>query len=296
MNFLKNIFSSSKKENKDKEKEKNSSSKKENEVKSKMEEDPCLEMNVFIEDNKSIDKKFSNDIEKIEIELNKLFSIYDPQIKEIDYKYFCKVNSIKKSEEFVKIDKDSIKSIDNIEKMKSIGKLYFKKNSKFTKYSDKVDSTFFNSRFEAQENFPTISSENCVYKGHWCFEVTLITNGLFQIGFSQLNTICNRTSGVGDGLDSYAYDGYRITSWNKLQKKYGKPWDIGDVIGVCIDLEEQTIEYFLNGETLGIAFKNIPIGPNITYFPSVTFSNTQKCYVNVGQFKFKYDYKNNDGT
>ena len=140
------------------------------------------------------------------------------------------------------------------------------------------------------------SSENCVYKGHWCYEVTLITNGLFQIGFSQLNTLCNRTSGVGDGLDSYAYDGYRITSWNKNQKKYGKPWDIGDVIGVAIDLEERTIEYFLNGEKLGIAFENIQVGENIAYFPSLTFSNNQKCYVNLGQYKFKYDYKNSDGT
>lgn len=39
-------------------------------------------------------------------------------------------------------------------------------------------------------------------------------------------------------------------------KAYGKPWQNGDIIGCCIDLDSQEISFSHNGQDLGIAFQN----------------------------------------
>ena len=67
-------------------------------------------------------------------------------------------------------------------------------------------------------------------------------------------------------------------------------WDIGDILGVGIDLVNQTIEYFLNGVSMGIAFKNLPVGENIAYFPGISFSLYEKCTFNFGKAPFHYNY------
>ena len=57
------------------------------------------------------------------------------------------------------------------------------------------------------------------------------------------------------------YDGYRLSCWQKEENRYGKVWDYGDIIGVCIDLDENKLEYYQNGEKLGVA----PIQVDYTY-------------------------------
>jgi len=57
-------------------------------------------------------------------------------------------------------------------------------------------------------------------------------------------------------------------------------------------LDERNIEYFRNGISLGIFFKNIPVGENKAYFPSVLLGYKQKIYVNFGQDNFFYKYSN----
>jgi hypothetical protein len=67
-------------------------------------------------------------------------------------------------------------------------------------------------------------------------------------------------------------------------------WDVGDVIGCCIDLDNKKLEYFLNGVSLGIAMEDIPTGENIAYFPALSFSQEEKAIYNFGQSPFKYSY------
>lgn len=67
-------------------------------------------------------------------------------------------------------------------------------------------------------------------------------------------------------------------------------WNIGDVIGVGINLDQKNIEYFRNGISLGVFFSNIPVGENKAYFPSVLLGYKQKIYVNFGQEKLNYNY------
>ena len=177
---------------------------------------------------------------------------------ELDYLYNLKTKKDPKTEK------------NNIEKMKAVGKIYTS-NSTFFDINDvgrnNAKISFNNLKIESLNYFLSIMANNCVISGKWCYEVTLLTNGLMQIGFCQLNSYFTRHSGVGDDKTSYAYDGHRKLSWNADRKMYGKFWDCGDVVGVCIDLDKKIIEYFLNGTSLGTAFYNILKGENIAYLP-----------------------------
>ena len=208
---------------------------------------------------------------------------------ELDYLYEKKM---------LESQKDPKSAKNNIDKMKVVGKIYTSNQTCFE--VNEAGRNNFNIKFnklkiEAKSNynsFLSLMANNCVISGKWCYEVTLLTNGLFQIGFCQLNTPFTRHQGVGDDKTSYAYDGYRKMSWNGDKKMYGRYWDTGDVVGVCIDLDKKVIEYYLNGEPLGIAFNNIIKGENVAYFPGVSLSKGESCIFNFGQLPFKYEYKN----
>lgn len=62
------------------------------------------------------------------------------------------------------------------------------------------------------------------------------------------------------------------------------------MVACGIDLEEKTIEFFLNGKSLGVAFKDIPVGENIAYFPGVSLSADEKITFNFGKTPFYYSY------
>ena len=201
---------------------------------------------------------------------------------ELDYLYAQKSNKEPKPNE------------SNINKMKDIGKIYVANQTCFDPISIGQNAMILgnNLKIESLNSFVSLMTNNCITSGKWCYEVTLLTNGLMQIGFCQLTTPFTRHGGVGDHQTSFAYDGYRKMKWNKERKEYGKIWDIGDVIGVCIDMDKKNIEYFLNGDSLGIAFNNIPKGENVAFFPGISLSRGESVLFNFGQLPFKYNYKN----
>ena len=177
-------------------------------------------------------------------------------------------------------------------KQKTIGKL----GTSCTKIDMKTNFgklTLFNdgNKIESKDdNFISVRANNCLVKGKWCYEVLLLSNGLFQIGFCQLDTIYNEHYGVGDEIHSFGYDGFRLCFWNKEHKKYGKVWDYGDIIGVCLDLDNYKVEYYQNGEKLGIAPINIERGKGVAYFPAVSLGEFQKCCFNFGATNLVYNY------
>jgi hypothetical protein len=169
------------------------------------------------------------------------------------------------------------------------GEILFSYSKK--KFNTKKNLRFLDKyRIQSKQGFASIRTNNCVFKGKWVYEIQIITNNLQQIGWCQLNTPFTNTEGVGDDLTSYAYDGYRIVLWHAGKKDYGIIWDVGDVIGCCIDLDNKKLEYFLNGISLGIATEDIPIGENIAYFPAISFSQEEKAIYNFGQSPFKFSY------
>ena len=204
---------------------------------------------------------------------------------EIDFLYETKLKQLKKEPKL---------NESKLNKMKEIGKIYIGKQTflETNSLGQNAIVSSSNLKIESLNSFLSVMTNNCVTNGKWCYEATLITNGLMQIGFCQLISQFGRQSGVGDDLTSYAYDGYRKMKWNKDKKEYGKVWDVGDIVGVCIDMDMGKIEYFLNGHSLGIAFDKVPKGPNVAFFPGITLTRGESCLLNFGQLPFKYEYKN----
>lgn len=151
-------------------------------------------------------------------------------------------------------------------------------------------SSYF-AKIESHSNFSSIRANVCVHKGKWMYEVTLGTAGIQQLGWAPIDCPFTNEEGVGDSPDSYAYDGKRIKKWNVSCANYGQAWTTGDVIGSCLDLDQGTLSFFRNGVSLGVAFSNIRAGengPGLAYFPAVSLSYGERCYMNFGSRPFKY--------
>jgi Kip1 ubiquitination-promoting complex protein 1 len=110
-----------------------------------------------------------------------------------------------------------------------------------------------------------------------------------QIGWCTLATPFTRENGVGDDETSYAFDGYRVKKWNVQSSDYGEHWAVGDVIGTLIDFNMKEITFYRNDKSLGVAFKNIKIGPNMAYFPAIFMSENQQVEFNFGLRPFFYN-------
>lgn len=156
--------------------------------------------------------------------------------------------------------------------------------------NEELDLKLANLKCASIGSFTSIRTNNCLFKGKWCYEILLMSNKLIQVGWCQLITPFKSKDGVGDDPSSYAYDGYRVAKWHAGKEKYGMNWDYGDIIGVCIDLDDRKMEFYHNGKYLGVAFDNIPVGENIAYFPGASLSKNEKVIFNFGNFNMKYEY------
>lgn len=143
------------------------------ESKNKEEEDPLtnsLNYNFSMKERTTTsNKSFNvNDLESIIV---KNISSYKIGLREIDFIY----ESIKGSEN---------DGADDETKMKLIGKIYMTPITKLNEFFGNYKLQFNQNILEAgSSNFPTAKSKNCVFKGKWVYEVLLLTNGLFQIGW-----------------------------------------------------------------------------------------------------------------
>ena len=96
-------------------------------------------------------------------------------------------------------------------KMKEVGKINLNKQTYFDPIilGQNAISLCNNLKIESTNSFLSIMANNCVTSGKWCYEVTLLTNGLMQIGFAQMTTIFSRHAGVGDDATGWKDMGYR---------------------------------------------------------------------------------------
>ena len=120
----------------------------------------------------------------------------------------------------------------------------------------------------------------------WYFEVTVgSTDNVAQIGFGTAGFAPTAEGGVGDDPHSWAYDGKRQKSWHDPtedsvnnadgQADYGSSWQVGDIVGCLLELYPHntggTIEFFLNGESMGHAFSlSADQVGNGAFFPAAT--------------------------
>lgn len=142
---------------------------------------------------------------------------------------------------------------------------------------------------ESHSSFNSTRANTCVWSGQWMFEATLGTGGIQQIGWATRSCKFTAQKGVGDDIDSYAYDGKRVRKWSFDHYPYGQQWVAGDVIGCCIDLDAGEISFYRNGMYLGLAFDNVrQLEAKDGYFPALSMENNQRCELNFGGRPFKY--------
>ncbi|XP_070396204.1 E3 ubiquitin-protein ligase RNF123-like [Dermacentor albipictus] len=134
----------------------------------------------------------------------------------------------------------------------------------------------------SQSNFNTIRATCCVFKGKWQYELMLGSKGVMQVGWVTNNCKFSQEKGVGDTIDSYAFDGNRVRKWNVATYTYGEAWVAGDVIGCCIDLDKGTVHFYRNGRSMGEAFSNVRLGPGLAYFPAVSLAFGENLVANFG--------------
>ncbi|KAG7203161.1 hypothetical protein KM043_010277 [Ampulex compressa] len=140
----------------------------------------------------------------------------------------------------------------------------------------------------SQSNFSTIRANTGIYKGKWMYELQLGSKGVMQVGWGSAQCKFNQEYGVGDTVNSYAYDGNRVRKWNVATHKYGEPWLTGDIIGCALDMDNGTIDFYRNGRNLGRAFENIPMGMGIAYFPTVSLAFAENLTANFGSTPMRY--------
>eukprot|EP01084_Bolivina_argentea_P058643 107074_1 len=138
-------------------------------------------------------------------------------------------------------------------------------------------------------SFPTFKINiDLPQSGSYYYEIQIFTSLLMQLGWSDDDMIIKSSShGVGDDNHSWGYDGYRKCSWNNGRQTYegAKLWNINDYIGFGLDYDKKICEFFINGESMGIAFKNMNIKGNI--YPTLTLNkeNTIKI-LSINKIKY----------
>jgi hypothetical protein len=108
------------------------------------------------------------------------------------------------------------------------------------------------------------------------------TGQLYPIGIVRDEDIPNINSSVGtNGYGLYIYDGRIIGFGSDIQTGLGS-FSTNDIIGLALDADNRTFQYYKNGSTLGSQVTNITAG---TYF------FTSSAYANHGvQFNFGNGY------
>lgn len=138
------------------------------------------------------------------------------------------------------------------------------------------------------KRFDTFATDESCDTGRIYYEIEYLSGGgILQGGFADASfKASSGGEGVGDDNHSWGFDGNRVCKWgNSTSVNYGKEWKHSDVLGCLADLDEKKIEFFLNGESMGMAFENIKIDGKLRI--AVT-AQGQKLRINVGDDNMKF--------
>ena len=97
--------------------------------------------------------------------------------------------------------------------------------------------------------------------------------------------------GCGDGIGSWAFDGWRCYRWHKDATEWGTKWKKGDVIGVGCDLDNSTASFWKNGKAeevdMGLAFEGNSFSPSGGVFACVSFNRKESLRIALGGEKLR---------
>ena len=115
-------------------------------------------------------------------------------------------------------------------------------------------------------------------------KVEILTEGPIKVGWSLVSATPDSELGGDDS--SWCYDGhYEEKMHGGMSDTYGKVWQVGDIVGVFLDIADHTISFSLNGELLvdptagDAAFAEV-VGE--AFVPACTLDIAQRCRINFG--------------
>eukprot|EP00088_Acartia_fossae_P005691 TRINITY_DN1256_c0_g1_i3.p1 TRINITY_DN1256_c0_g1~~TRINITY_DN1256_c0_g1_i3.p1 ORF type:complete len:525 (+),score=95.06 TRINITY_DN1256_c0_g1_i3:1796-3370(+) len=142
-------------------------------------------------------------------------------------------------------------------------------------------------------SFESVRGTGQANQGAWYYEALLLTGGVMQIGWATKRSkfLNYEGFGIGDDEFSQAYDGCRQLMWynaNNTDISSTLPqWEPGDIVGCYLNISEQYVMFYLNGQPLG-PFKQLFSKVSGDFFPAASFMAFQQCEFNFGAKAFKF--------
>ncbi|KAL3284793.1 hypothetical protein HHI36_018934 [Cryptolaemus montrouzieri] len=138
-----------------------------------------------------------------------------------------------------------------------------------------------------QSAFRTYRAEHTygVSSGKWYFEFEILTAGPMRVGWAKAD--CAPGCMIGSDENTWAFDGYNEEKvYSNAAESFGKQWQVGDVVGVFLDLIDHTISFSLNGELLMDALGGETTFADVqgeNFVPAFTLGVGQKARLCFGQ-------------
>ncbi|GED68095.1 hypothetical protein BRE01_17970 [Brevibacillus reuszeri] len=124
-----------------------------------------------------------------------------------------------------------------------------------------------------------------ISSGKYYWEVSVISKGLMLTGIASAGVP------MSNPVSSYVRSvGMNATKYDGANTPYGEAYNDGDVIGVALDMNAGTIEFYKNGIAQGVAFTDLKTFG--TVYPIIfngSSSVTLKAKINFGAENFRYD-------
>eukprot|EP01027_Heterolobosea_sp_BB2_P021018 GEZU01030045.1.p1 GENE.GEZU01030045.1~~GEZU01030045.1.p1 ORF type:complete len:234 (-),score=56.42 GEZU01030045.1:5-706(-) len=125
-----------------------------------------------------------------------------------------------------------------------------------------------------ERDIGTVVGVPFIRRGKGYYEIVIDKlKGSVQVGFvidGKHPAIDSLAHGIGSYEGTYAMDSKGMKGNAHDWSKYGTKIKVGDIIGCAVDLDNREISFFKNGKSIGVAFKDIPVGEGITYRPAVS--------------------------
>lgn len=138
-----------------------------------------------------------------------------------------------------------------------------------------------------RSQFRTYRAEKtyAVSSGKWYFEFEILTAGPMRVGWARAD--CAPGCMIGSDESTWAFDGYNEEKvYVGTAESFGKQWQVGDVVGVFLDLIDHTISFSLNGELLMDALGGETTFADVqgdAFVPACTLGVGQKAKLTFGQ-------------
>eukprot|EP01114_Cavostelium_apophysatum_P023871 TRINITY_DN9137_c0_g1_i1.p1 TRINITY_DN9137_c0_g1~~TRINITY_DN9137_c0_g1_i1.p1 ORF type:complete len:368 (+),score=87.34 TRINITY_DN9137_c0_g1_i1:25-1104(+) len=129
----------------------------------------------------------------------------------------------------------------------------------------------------ARGNLKTIITKESFKGGRHYWEISVKfgppnrnTNFAYMIGVADESINRNETALHSNG---WCFRNSGLKSPRASGVEYAEPFHSGDIIGVLLDIDRQTLNFYKNGKDQGIAFTSLPSGKAL--FPAVSLNNME---------------------